>query len=89
LSVLLISFLQIEHHLFPSISHPFYPEISVIVRQCCLEYGVPYTSHSSWAAGVYAHFLHLYRMGRKPGSPDSQGRFPQRHSDAKKTKKSA
>lgn len=57
---------QIEHHLFPSIAHPFYSSISPIVRQCCDEFGVQYTSHRSWFAGVQAHYQHLFRMGKVP-----------------------
>jgi linoleoyl-CoA desaturase len=37
---------QIEHHLFPSVSHVHYPAISKIVRQTCQEFDIPYTTHS-------------------------------------------
>ncbi len=67
---------QIEHHLFPSISHPYYASISPIVQQCCSEYGVQYTSHASWFEGVRAHYRHLYRMGLPPGAAGSKRRVP-------------
>ncbi|CAN0533948.1 unnamed protein product, partial [Laminaria digitata] len=33
---------QIEHHLFPSVSHMLYGEIAPIVRDACREFQVPY-----------------------------------------------
>ncbi len=30
---------QIEHHLFPKISHVHYPAISKIIKKACMEYG--------------------------------------------------
>ena len=33
---------QIEHHLFPNISHVHYPQMSVAVRKFCQEQGLPY-----------------------------------------------
>jgi fatty acid desaturase len=37
---------QIEHHLFPSVSHVHYPAISKIVRETCVDFNLPYTTHS-------------------------------------------
>ena len=31
---------QIEHHLFPYISHPFYAQMSPLVRKVCEEQGI-------------------------------------------------
>jgi len=36
---------QIEHHLFPNMSHVHYPTIAPIVRQFCEERGIPYVHH--------------------------------------------
>lgn len=33
---------QIEHHLFPTVSHWHYPSLAPIVRATCKEFGVPY-----------------------------------------------
>jgi linoleoyl-CoA desaturase len=33
---------QIEHHLFPGISHPHYPKMAPIVKQWCEAHGYPY-----------------------------------------------
>lgn len=54
---------QIEHHLFPRISHVNYPAISKVVEQTCRDFGVAYTEHRSFREGVIAHFRWLRRMG--------------------------
>ena len=51
--------MQIEHHLFPSVSHMHYPAISRIVRQTCTEFGIPYVAHS-WL-GAATSFASLLR----------------------------
>lgn len=38
---------QIEHHLFPAISHTYLPYIAPIVQQTCKEYNVPYRDRKS------------------------------------------
>jgi linoleoyl-CoA desaturase len=43
---------QIEHHLFPSVSHVYYAEVSVVVREFCAEQGLPYRSYS-WATALW------------------------------------
>lgn len=54
---------QIEHHLFPTLSHVNYPAIAGIVEQTCREYGVPYASNPTFGAAVASHFRWLRRMG--------------------------
>jgi linoleoyl-CoA desaturase len=54
---------QIEHHLFPRISHVHYPAISRLVEQTCREFGIRYTVHRSFWAGIGSHFRWLRRMG--------------------------
>ena len=60
---------QIEHHLLPRIAHANFPALSKIVEQACREYGVKYTEHESFRAGVASHFRWLRRMG----SPNAAG----------------
>ena len=36
---------QIEHHLFPEISHPHYPKIAPLVEAYCRKYGLSYRSY--------------------------------------------
>lgn len=43
---------QVEHHLFPNISHVHYPEVSVAVQRFCGEHGLSYRSHS-WAMALW------------------------------------
>jgi linoleoyl-CoA desaturase len=54
---------QIEHHLFPRISHINYPALSMIVEQTCRDFGVRYHEHPTFAAGIASHFRWLRRMG--------------------------
>lgn len=54
---------QVEHHLFPNISHIHYPAISKIVEQLCKEYNVPYLSHKYLTGAVKSHIKHLKHMG--------------------------
>ncbi|HMR47385.1 MAG TPA: acyl-CoA desaturase [Bacteroidia bacterium] len=56
---------QVEHHLFPRISHIHYPSISKIVRQTCLEYNVQYKEFRTMRGALASHILHLRQMGRK------------------------
>jgi linoleoyl-CoA desaturase len=55
---------QIEHHLFPRISHIHYPVVSKYVRQTCAEYGIVYNEYRSMLAAFTSHLKHLYRLGR-------------------------
>jgi linoleoyl-CoA desaturase len=55
---------QIEHHLFPRMCHIHYPAISGIVEATCREYGVKYSAHPTFAAGVRSHYRWLWRMGQ-------------------------
>jgi linoleoyl-CoA desaturase len=57
---------QIEHHLFPSISHVHYRAISPIVRQVCEERNISYVEHRTFGKAVGAHLRHLRAMGRAP-----------------------
>lgn len=59
---------QIEHHLFPRISHIHYPAISKIVKEKCEEFNVPYNSISSFNLAVRSHFRFIKLLGRKPVS---------------------
>lgn len=55
---------QIEHHLFPHISHVHYPALSPIVEATCREHGIRYRAHPSFVAGVRAHAAWLRHLGR-------------------------
>lgn len=55
---------QIEHHLFPRISHIHYPAISQFVKQACAECGIVYNEFTSVFNAIRSHILHLHRLGR-------------------------
>src|SRR5690606_23541356 len=54
---------QIEHHLFPRISHIHYPAISKIVAQKCREFGLPYNSIPTMAGAISSHFRLIRSLG--------------------------
>jgi linoleoyl-CoA desaturase len=56
--------LQIEHHLFPQISHPHYAGMAPLVEATCREFGVRYTAHPTLASAIAAHFRQLRALGR-------------------------
>jgi len=57
---------QIEHHLFPSVSHIHYPELAPIVEQTCQEHGVSYSKHPTFRSAIRSHFRWLREMSRPP-----------------------
>lgn len=57
---------QVEHHLYPNISHVHYKNIAKIVRETALEFNLPYHEYETMWAAVQAHFRHLKKMGAKP-----------------------
>jgi linoleoyl-CoA desaturase len=54
---------QVEHHLFPRISHVHYPAISKIVKQVCAEYNIRYNEFPTFFSAIGAHLMHLKRVG--------------------------
>jgi linoleoyl-CoA desaturase len=55
---------QIEHHLFPRVSHTHYPQIAEIVRRNAAKHGVRYTAQPSLRAALRSHQRHLRALGR-------------------------
>ena len=55
---------QIEHHLFPKISHIHYPQISKIIKQACQEYGVQYVEYRKMSQAVVSHIAYLRHMAK-------------------------
>lgn len=56
---------QIEHHLFPKVSHVHYPVISQIIKKTCAELGIPYLEHQKLHAAIGSHVSHLKKMGQR------------------------
>jgi linoleoyl-CoA desaturase len=59
---------QVEHHLFPRISHIHYPEISKIVKQTCQEFGIVYHEFPTMTRAIVSHFRVMRQLGRRPAT---------------------
>jgi len=55
---------QIEHHLFPNISHIHYKKLAPIVEQTSKEFGLPYHNNGNFPSAIAKHFKMLYLLGR-------------------------
>jgi linoleoyl-CoA desaturase len=54
---------QIEHHLFPKISHVHYPAISKIIKELCINLRLPYIEHEKMTGAIASHIIHLKKLG--------------------------
>lgn len=63
---------QIEHHLFPKISHVHYPAISKIVEQKCKEFNLPYNYFPTMFGAFASHFRVMKWLGKKPATVQQQ-----------------
>jgi len=59
---------QIEHHLFPRVSHVHYPALSKIVKEKCEAFNLPYNCIPSLRKAVISHFRLIRLLGKKPES---------------------
>ncbi|HTO36385.1 MAG TPA: acyl-CoA desaturase [Flavobacterium sp.] len=57
---------QIEHHIFPNISHIHYTKIAKIVKETAKEFDLPYHEFKTTRSAIYSHFKHLKELGKKP-----------------------
>jgi linoleoyl-CoA desaturase len=57
---------QIEHHLFPKVSHVHYPAISKIVMAKCAEFNLPYNQYPTMFGALASHFRVMKYLGKKP-----------------------
>lgn len=57
---------QIEHHLFPRVSHVHYPAISKIVMEKCAEFNMPYHKYDTMSEALASHFRVMKFLGKKP-----------------------
>ncbi len=55
---------QIEHHLFPNVSHIHYKKIAPIVRSTAQEFGVPYHTEPTFFSAIISHARMLKHLGR-------------------------
>ena len=57
---------QIEHHLFPYVSHLHYPDIAPIVRRTAEEFGLPYNVKPTTRQAIRSHVRRLRELGHRP-----------------------
>ena len=55
---------QIEHHLFPKVSHVHYPAISKLVEETCKEYNIRYVNYPTMTSAVISHFRFMKTLGQ-------------------------
>ena len=55
---------QVEHHLFPNISHIHYRELSVIVSKTAHEFNIPYFVKDTFFGALKDHVYMLRQLGR-------------------------
>ena len=58
---------QVEHHLFPTISHIHYPALSRIVRDKCQQFSLPYHCYSSTREAIASHVRFMKQLGGNAG----------------------
>lgn len=56
---------QVEHHLFPKISHVHYPAISEFVKETCDQFKVAYNEYPTFFSALRSHVLYLKAIGVK------------------------
>ncbi|WP_093024453.1 fatty acid desaturase family protein [Pustulibacterium marinum] len=57
---------QVEHHMFPNISHIHYAKISKIVKETASEFNLPYHEYQTTRKAIASHFKHLKELGQRP-----------------------
>jgi linoleoyl-CoA desaturase len=55
---------QVEHHLFPGISHVHYPKIARIVETTAREFNMPYKAEKTFVSAIFEHTKMLYKLGK-------------------------
>jgi linoleoyl-CoA desaturase len=57
---------QVEHHLFPRVSHVHYPAISGIVQKTCEDFNLPYNTFPTFVGSLSSHFRLMKQLGKRP-----------------------
>lgn len=57
---------QVEHHLFPKVSHVHYPQIRKIVRELAAKYGIKHNEFNSFGEALSSHFKMMHQLGYEP-----------------------
>lgn len=53
---------QVEHHLFPKISHIHYPQLNKIVKETCSEFGIKYNEYKTLNQAIKSHLYMIHKM---------------------------
>ena len=56
---------QIEHHLFPEVSHVHYRNMQPKVKELFKKYGLTYNENATFLKAVWSHFQTLWLYGKK------------------------
>jgi linoleoyl-CoA desaturase len=56
---------QVEHHLFPRVSHVHYPAISNIVKLECAKFNIPYHDYKTMSAAIASHVRVMKKLGER------------------------
>lgn len=54
---------QVEHHLFPRISHVHYPQINKIVKETCKQFNIQYNEYATVWSALRSHVIFLKTVG--------------------------
>ncbi|HTH57743.1 MAG TPA: acyl-CoA desaturase [Cyclobacteriaceae bacterium] len=54
---------QIEHHLFPKVSHIHYSAISKLVKETCHDFEIAYHEYGTMFSAMASHVRYLHKMG--------------------------
>lgn len=54
---------QVEHHLFPKISHVHYPKLNEIVKRTCSDFNIRYQEYPSMFRAIKSHLSFLHQAG--------------------------
>lgn len=57
---------QIEHHLFPKVSHIHYKGLSNEVQKVCKEFGRPYHLYPTFRSVLVSHYRKMVQLSKKP-----------------------
>jgi linoleoyl-CoA desaturase len=63
---------QVEHHLFPRVSHVHYPALSKIVESECRKFNLPYHTYPKMSQAIASHYRLMKALGN--GEPIGQQR---------------
>jgi linoleoyl-CoA desaturase len=54
---------QVEHHLFPRISHVHYPALNKILKETCEKHNVRYIEYKTMFQAIRSHLIYLKQIG--------------------------